>query len=194
MKTILLVTTFLLLQCGSKAQLNTVEKIRAHYIKTNTAITNAIKNKTGLFCNEIAVNKTGAPWADVGTYQKTTSFWYSTEMQVADAEEPNDLLEKIMIKTANASEKYAEEYLFYKGELVFYYYITFYKTDAGPQQDEHRIYFNKGKLLKHDVTKGSMDMQPETKKAIEDDALSGAKKLQQLFLSSNDYVSDSAAG
>ena len=192
MKILLLIAGLFFLSVNGKAQLATVEKIRAHYNKVNAAIAASIRQKTSMFCNEIAVNKTGAVWANVGAYQKTTAFWYSFADQ--EDEEPVELLEKVTTKTVSASDKYSEEFLFYKGELVFYYYITNYKTDKGPQQDEHRIYFNKGKLLKHDAAKGNMDIQPETAKAIEEEAVKNAKKLQQLFKTSNEYEDDPAAG
>lgn len=164
-----------------------MEKIRTHYNKVNATVAEAVKNKTSMYCNEVVLNKTGAVWSDVGTYQKTTAFWYSAEVQVVDSEEPNELLEKVTVKSVSASTRSAEEYLFYKGALVFYYLMEAYKSDKGPQQDEHRIYFNKGKLLKHDTAKGNMQIEPETAKAIENDALASAKKLQQLFKNSCDY-------
>lgn len=192
MKTALLIAGLFFLRVNGKGQLNTIEKIRAQYTKTNAAIAEAVKQKNTLFCNEVSVNKTGAVWANVGAYQKTTTFWYSFEDQ--EDEEPVERLEKVTAKTVSASDKSAEEYLFYKGELVFYYYTTWYKTEKGPRQDEHRIYFNQGKLLKHDTVKGNMEIQPETKKAIEDDALKNAKKIEQLFKTSNECEDDPAAG
>jgi hypothetical protein len=191
MKNVLpLFTCFLLIKFSAVAQFNTVEKIRAYYNKINGKISSAQKDKIGMYCNEVVVNKLGGSWPGVGNYQKRISIWYSDDPVSAGTDRPADYLEKVNISGESAGEKFTEEYLFWNGELLFYCFFDSYKENDIGQRDEHRLYFSKGKLLKYDLKQGSRGVEVETQKTIQNQALSHGNIMKTLFLNSCEYIKE----
>ncbi len=186
MKKQILLLSLLLLGFISNAQYNTVEKIRAYYTEVNQDINEAIKTKTGEYCNEVMVNAYKSSWPAVGNYQKKISMWYSDAPEASEEEKPVKLLDKVNVIAESAGNKYTEEYLFADGELIFYCFFDFYHYNGIVQKDEHRLYFNKGKVLKYDLKAGGHNEYPRDKADIPAEAIGHAKLIQQLFLSSCD--------
>ncbi len=149
-----------------------------------------MKDKVGMYCNEVVVNKTAASWPGSGNYQMRISLWYTDDPVSSEAERPAENLEKVNITGEIAAEKYTQEYLFYKGEMLFYCFFDSYKDNDISSRDEHRLYFNKGKLLKYDLKQGSRKVPAETQMDIQKEAIRQSKILKQLFLNSCGYDAD----
>lgn len=131
------------------------------------------------YSNTRVVNSKQKPWRAVGTYQKTTTFWYTDDPAMAEAtdETEESVLQFITIKYESTYDQY-EEYLFEHGKLVFYFYHFSY---AEENMQEHRFYFKDGKLLQY-LQKGSSEEPAYT---IDDapEIQNKAEQLTQSFLS-----------
>ena len=184
----LLCTSFVLIAFASKSQYNTVEKIRAYYNQVNSKISTAVKTNVGEYCNEITVNKLKGSWPGVGNYQKRISIWYGADPVAEGDGKPEQLLDKINLSGESAGDKFSEEYLFSKGELLFYLYIVSYKEAGISSKDEHRVYFSRGKVLKYDLKQGSRGVSEETQHDIPVEAIRHGKIMMQLFLNSCEYT------
>jgi hypothetical protein len=79
-----------------------------------------VEEGTGVYCNELVVNKRDKPWPAVGIYHRVIRFYYT----FGDREKnpyPDRLL-KITVTTKRSDKHEYAEYLFNPaGQLIFYY-------------------------------------------------------------------------
>jgi hypothetical protein len=103
----------------------------------------SVNEGTGLFCNELVVNKGDKPWPAVGIYQTIFKFYYT----YGDREKNPypDRLMKVTVATRRSDQKEYAEYLFNPaGQLIFHYE----KKDEEGTPVERRYYFSSERLIR----------------------------------------------
>ena len=158
-----------------------IEEIRRLDRQVNEQIAESerVEEGTGVYCNELVVNKRDKPWPAVGIYQTVFKFYYS----YGDREKnpyPNRLL-KITVTTRRSARQEYAEYLFNPaGQLIFY----FEKKDQEDAPVERRYYFFSEKLIRRMT--GQRVVPINSREALEAArlTLSEKKKLVDVFLKS----------
>lgn len=201
-----LLLTLLLLCCAPitalQAQPAGVDSVRAYYAWVNDRIARcgdtSEPDACPYYCNELRLNSGGRQWRAVGTFQTLVKFWYTDDPGFCpddpECKHAADVLHKITL-TANSTYKAYAEYLFRDGNLVFYYYKYSYPGLGSDMDQEHRFYFNAGKLLKYQQTlsatlqkaasvKGNSTTDIVYKQSDWKHILQNAKSYQSLFLNS----------
>jgi hypothetical protein len=122
-----------------------IEEIRRLDRQANLRIaeSESVPEGTGLYCNELVVNKGDKPWPAVGIYQTVFKFYYT----YGDREKNPypDRLMKVTIATRRSDRKEYAEYLFNPaGQLIFHYD----KKDEEGAPVERRYYFSAERLIR----------------------------------------------
>jgi hypothetical protein len=162
-----------------------IRSIRELYTRTNESIRLAQAKKTGeggpLYCNEVVTNRYDASWRAVGNYSRKAAFWYSDQPDFARYENLQEeaVLVKVEIEEVAAVRSVAEEYLFDKGELVFYYRKS---KAGGSAPGEERLYFRDKKMIRRLGQPAEEGFEPSDPAAT----LSRARSLQKSFLATFD--------
>ena len=177
---------FLVILLGSVLQVSAqgdkrIEEIRRLDRQVNEQIAESerVEEGTGVYCNELVVNKRDKPWPAVGIYQTVFKFYYT----YGDREKnpySNRLL-KITVTTRRSARQEYAEYLFNPaGQLIFY----FEKKDQDDAPVERRYYFFSEKLIRR--TTGQRVVPINSREALEAArlTLSEKKKLVDVFLKS----------
>lgn len=165
-----------------------IRLIRELYSRTNESIRLARANKNGeaapLYCNETVTNRYDGSWRAVGNYSRKAAFWYSDQPEFARRQNApaESVLVKVEVQETAAVRLVAEEYLFDKGELVFY----FRRSKAGDSTPvEERFYFH-GKTLIRRLGEPAAGTTGGADSIAPDQALARAKALQKSFLAAFD--------
>lgn len=177
---------FLVILLGSVLQIRAqegdkrIEEIRRLDRQVNEQIAESerVVEGTGLYCNELVVNKGDKSWPAVGIYQTVFKFYYTFGDREKDPY-PNRLL-KITVTTKRSARHEYAEYLFNPaGQLIFY----FEKDDEGSQADR-RYYFASERLIRR--MRGQRIVDINSREALEAVrvTLSEKKKLMEIFLKS----------
>ena len=175
----------LVLWVGSAAivQDDAVAAIQKRYAQVRENIALALKAEkegvgAGLYATELVANSHKAPWRAVGNYRKSTTFWYTDQPEFAVNENlpPAGVLVKIDVRIEASARRENEEFLFDKGQLVFYFHRVQYGDEPAL---ETRFYFRDGQVIR----------ALEGTKALEDKAaasavLGRAGTLVKIFLDS----------
>lgn len=178
---------FLVILLGSVLQVRAqegdkrIEEIRRLDRQVNEQIAESerVDEGTGLYCNELVVNKGDKPWPAVGIYRTVFKFYYTFGDREKDPY-PNRLL-KITVTTKRSARHEYAEYLFNPaGQLIFY----FEKKDEEGSQAESRLYFASNRLIK--LMRGQRIVPINSREALEAVrvTLSEKKKLMEIFLKS----------
>jgi len=158
-----------------------IEEIRRLDRQVNEQIAESerVEEGTGVYCNELVVNKRDKPWPAVGIYQTVFKFYYT----YGDREKnpySNRLL-KITVTTRRSARQEYAEYLFNPAlQLIFY----FEKKDEEDAPVERRYYFFSEKLIRRMT--GQRVVPINSREALEAArlTLSEKKKLVDVFLKS----------
>jgi hypothetical protein len=178
---------FLALFAGSCLQVTAqhldkrVEEIKRLYTQVNEQIAESerVEESTGVYCNELVVNKGDKSWPAVGIYRTVVKFYYTFGDREIDPY-PNRLL-KITVTTKRSDRQEYAEYLFNPaGQLIFYYEK---KNDEGSPA-ESRLYFAANRLIRRMKAQRIVDVN--SLQALEDakGALNEKTKLREIFLKS----------
>ena len=158
-----------------------IRLIRELYARTNEAIRLARAKEVGeavpLYCNETVTNRYDGSWRAVGNYSRKAAFWYSDQPEFARYQNAPEesVLVKVEVQETAAVRSLAEEYLFDKGELVFY----FRRSKAGESTPiEERFYFHGKKLIRRQGEPMAAKLEPTEPDAV----LTKAKVWQRSFL------------
>jgi hypothetical protein len=162
-----------------------IRLIRELYARANESIRLARAKQAGeaapLFCNEVVTNRYDGSWRAVGNYSRKAAYWYSDQPEFAryqNAPEESVLI-KVEVQETAAVRSLADEYLFDKGELVFYYR----SSKAGESNPvEERLYFRGGKLIRRLGAPTLGAFEPADASLV----LTKAKALQKSFLTTFD--------
>lgn len=136
-----------------------VEAIRryAKQVDMQIAESESLDEGTGIYVNELVVNKGGKQWPAVGIYRTVHKFYYT----FGDREKnpyPNRLL-KITITTRRSNRAESAEFLFNgAGQLIFYWS----KSDEAPPV-ETRYYFASQRLIRRMI--GSRIVETNSREA-----------------------------
>lgn len=178
---------FLVLFAGSGLQVTAqrvdkrVEEIKRLYTQVNEQIAESerVEESTGVYCNELVVNKGDKSWPAVGIYRTVVKFYYTFGDREIDPY-PNRLL-KITVTTKRSARQEYAEYLFNPvGQLIFYYE----KKDDEGSPAESRLYFAANRLIRR--IKGQRIVDVNSRQALEETkgALNEKTKLREVFLKS----------
>jgi len=117
----------------------------------------------------------------VGNYSRRVAFWYSDQPDFARYENLQEeaVLVKVEIEEVAAVRSVAEEYLFDKGDLVFYYRRS---KAGGALPGEERLYFRDKKMIRRLGQPAGEGFEPSDPAAT----LSRARSLQKSFLATFD--------
>lgn len=157
-----------------------IDEIRRLYEQVNAQIveSESVAEGTGVYCNELLVNKGDKSWPAVGIYRIAYKFYYTFGDREKDPY-PNRLL-KITV-TANRSDRQeSAEYLFNPtGQLVFYFEKNDENTPA-----ERRYYFAANRLIRG--MQGQRVVDRNSREALEAAraALLESKELADIFVKS----------
>ena len=158
-----------------------IRLIRELYARTNEAIRLARAKEIGeavpLYCNETVTNRYDGSWRAVGNYSRKAAFWYSDQPEFARYQNAPEesVLVKVEVQETAAVRSLAEEYLFDKGELVFY----FRRSKAGESTPiEERFYFHGKKLIRRQGEPMAAKLEPTEPDAV----LTKANVWQRSFL------------
>ncbi len=157
-----------------------IEAIRRLDRQVNEQIAESerVEEGTGVYCNELVVNKGDKSWPAVGIFKTVFKFYYT----FGDREKnpyPNRLLKITVTTDRSARHEYAE-YLFNPaGQLIFYYE----KDDEGSQA-ERRYYFASDRLIRR--MRGPRIVDINSREALQAArvALNEKKKLVDVFVKS----------
>ncbi len=177
----LLIAQYSALYAQSEEQL--IENIRSLYKNTNEQIAEAIKQSSGLYCNELVVNKHSASWRAVGNYQKKVRFWYDDDPFIADCDNPEGGCREVLKKIEeNIASTYSwnYEYLFESGKLVFCFAKYSYQNS---NNQEFRFYFHDNKLIRYLEKRDNQSEEFMYSKKDADKIQQQAEELMKLFLS-----------
>ena len=165
------------------AQEDPIAAIQKRYAQVRENIALALKAEkdgvgAGLYATEMVTNSHNAPWRAVGNYKKAVTFWYTDqpEFAVNDNLPPEGVLVKIDVRIEAAARRENEEYLFDKGNPVFYFHRVQYGDE--PAQ-ETRFYFRDGKVIR--ALSGTKVIEDRAAAAA---ALGAAGTLVKAFLAS----------
>ena len=158
-----------------------IEEIRRLDRQANEQIAESerVEEGTGLYCNELVINKGDKSWPAVGIYRTVFKFYYT----FGDREKnpyPNRLL-KITVTTKRSDRREYAEYLFNPaGQLIFYYE----KKDDEGSPAERRYYFANERLIRRMA--GQRVVPINSREALGEArvALNAKKKLMDIFLKS----------
>lgn len=157
-----------------------IEEIRRLYDQVNAQIveSESVEEGTGIYCNELVVNKGDKSWPAVGIYRMVYKFYYTFGDREKDPY-PNRLL-KITVMTNRSDRHEYAEYLFNPvGQLIFY----FEKDDEGAPA-ERRYYFAANRLIRR--MRGQRILDISSREALEAarGTLNEKQKLIEVFLKS----------
>jgi hypothetical protein len=162
-----------------------IRPIRELYARTNESIRLARAKETGggapLYCNEAVTNRYDGSWRAVGNYSRKAAYWYSDQPEFARPQNAPEesVLVKVEVRETAAVRSLAEEYLFDKGELVFY----LRSSKAGESTPaEERLYFRGGKLIRRLGAPTVGAFEPADASLV----LTKAKAWQRSFLATFD--------
>jgi hypothetical protein len=162
-----------------------IRLIRDLYSRTNEAIRLARAKEPGegalLYCNEAVTNRYDGSWRAVGNYSRKVAYWYTDQPEFARYQNAPEesVLVKVEVQETAAIRILAEEYLFDKGELVFY----FRRSKAGESAPvEERFYFQGKKLIRRLGEPTVTAFEPTDPEGV----LTRAKALQRSFLATFD--------
>lgn len=168
------------LQIAAQQDDKRIEAIRRLSIQVNQQIEESerVEESTGVYCNELIVNKGDKSWPAVGIYRTIVKFYYT----FGDREKnpyPNRLM-KITVTTNRSDRREYAEYLFNSTEQLIFYY----EKDGESAQSERRYYFASERLIRRML--GQRSVSTKTRDAVETVARAfGAKNnLKQIFLKS----------
>lgn len=179
---------FLVILLGSVLQVpaqggdKTIEEIRRLDRQVNEQIAESerVVEGTGVYCNELVVNKGDKPWPAVGIYRTVFKFYYTFGDREKDPY-PNALL-KITVTTRRSSRHEYAEYLFNpEGQLIFYYE----KKDEEGSPAERRYYFASERLIRRMTGKRVVDINSREALEAVSVALNEKKKLMDVFVKSH---------
>lgn len=159
-----------------------VQYIRQIYKNISDEIQNCLDAKEDCFwfCNRWTVNTCNrGNWSINGKYEERWNFWYDATPDAWEKNVPEEShLQKIIIDTETSSIVH-EEYVFWEGLLVFY----FYKWEENGVKAEYRFYFKKNRLVEYAVEQSEDNMTEAVKtKADTPLILENAKKFQKQFI------------
>ena len=158
-----------------------IEEIRRLDRQANEQIAESerVEEGTGLYCNELVINKGDKSWPAVGIYRTVFKFYYT----FGDREKnpyPNRLL-KITVTTKRSDRREYAEYLFNPaGQLIFYYE----KKDDEGSPAERRYYFASERLIRRMTGQRVVDINSRDALGEARVALNEKKKLMDIFLKS----------
>lgn len=144
------------------AQEDAIQAIREKYyeVKQWVNATDSDSLEYSHYYHDIRIrNVNNSPWRAVGIYQDTTHYYYSDEMEaeMMDGNTNDDrawAVAMVINSTQYSVNHEYSEYLYDKGELIFYYK----KTQVTAQEDtEYRYYFSNGKLIRYMVNQKIKD-------------------------------------
>jgi len=172
-----------ILQVAAQQGDQRIEEIRRldRQVNEQIALTERVEEGTGLYCNELVVNKGDKPWPAVGIYRTVLMFYYTFGDREKDPY-PNRLL-KITVMTNRSARQESAEYLFNPGgQLIFY----FEKGEEDPQA-ERRYYFASERLIR--LMRGQRIVDNNSRPALRAAlaVLKGKKKLVGIFLRSLEH-------
>lgn len=135
----------------------------------------SVDEGTGLFCNELVINKADKPWPAVGIYQTVFKFYYT----YGDREKNPypDRLMKVTVSTRRSDRKEYAEYLFNPaGQLIFHYE----KKDQEDAPVERRYYFSSERLIRR-MTGARID-SVKSREVLEGARVALGEKLKLVIL------------
>jgi len=152
-----------------------INNIRNQYGEINDLIEQC-RNKEvcALYQNTLEINSGNGSWRAVGTYSKNVTFWYNDDPDLCDecGENGIGVLRKIEIEEWSGVYKSSYEFLFSKGELIFYYLKN---------SDEYRYYFKNTMLIRYQENSLIISIDGIENSTVERIQKQGGT-LQQLFL------------
>ncbi len=178
-KLIVLISITLFGGFNSIAQ-DAVSTIRSHYKLYSQQIEDCKTSKENcqLYSNSCTINAENQPWRGIGEYKKEITFWYDDSPTHCDECGNNGIntLKLVSSTTTSGLTTSYEEWLFKKGELIFYYL-----KNTGEYESEFRYYYDDGVLIRY-IENGTQ-LEGNAALAKDSDKIkSNAGNLQKLFL------------
>jgi len=132
---------------GNSHAQDVVKQIRSRYIIITQQVADCNKETSdcNLYSNSLTINEQSLPWRGSGIYKKVTSFWYDDSPSHCDecGENGIESLKFISSNTISGLTNSYEEWLFQKGNLVFYY-----QKNSGEYSSEFRYYYWNKSLIR----------------------------------------------
>lgn len=177
---VLIILVGYVLQVGAQEADKRIEAIRllASQVDEQIAESERVEEGTGIFANELVVNKGDKPWPAVGIYRTVIKFYYT----FGDREKnpyPDRLL-KITVTTNRSDRHEYAEYLFNPaGQLIFHY-----QKDGESAESEIRSYFAGERLIRRMT--GERIGATSSRESVEAarSALAEKHKLREIFVRS----------
>lgn len=164
---------------SSKAQ-DAISVIRAHYKRISTQASDCKKNTENcqLYNNIYTINAGDQEWRAVGQYKKETTFWYDDSPRHCDECGENGIYTLKLISSTTTSGLITsyQEWLFKKGNLIFYYL-----KNTGEYESEFRYYYEGGVLIRY-IENGEQFEGNEASAKDLDKIKNKAGNLQKSFL------------
>lgn len=157
-----------------------IEEIRrlSRQVNEQIAESESSVESTGVYCNELVVNKGDKSWPAVGIYRMVFKFYYTFGDREKDPY-PNRLL-KITVMTDRSTRHEYAEYLFNPaGQLIFYF-----EKDDESSLAERRYYFASERLIRRMTGQRVVDINSREAVEAAKGALNEKKKLREIFLKS----------
>jgi hypothetical protein len=154
-----------------------IEETRRLYKQVNEQIATSEKEKpySGIFCDELVLNRNDNPWPAVGIYKSVVKAFYTFSHEEGEPY-PNRLLQITVSTKRSARSEYAE-YLFNPaGQLVF----CFEKNDGDPTA-ELRYYFANGRAIRITRDQKTIQLSNAELRAAQD-AMKEGLKFKRIFL------------
>jgi len=164
------------LQVGAQEEDRRIAEIRRLSTQVSEQIAESERNAegSGVYCNELVVNKGDKSWPAVGIYKTVFSFYYTFGDREKDPY-PNRLL-KVTVTTNRSNRHEYAEFLFNPaGQLIFY----FDKSEDGSQ--DRRYYFASNRLIRQMRGERVVAMNAREALRVAKRVFSEEKKLKQIF-------------
>jgi hypothetical protein len=129
--------------CAQQAD-SRIERIRRTTTQINDEVAESerVAEGTGVYCNELIVNKGDKSWPAVGIYRTVIDFYYTFGDREQDPY-PNRLL-KITVKTKRSDRNEYAEYIFNSAQQLIFYY----EKEGENTRSERRYYFASERVIR----------------------------------------------
>ena len=168
------------LQIAAQQDDKRIEAIRRLSKQVNEQIEESerVEEGTGIYCNELIVNKGDKSWTAVGIYRTVIKFYYT----YGDREKnpyPNRLL-KITVTTRRSDRHEYAEYLFNTAEQLIFHY----QKDGESATSEIRNYFAGETLIRRMLGQRTVATKSRATLDAARSALREKNKLREIFVRS----------
>lgn len=145
-------------------------------INEQIAESEKVAEGSGIYCNELVVNKGNKSWPAVGIYRVVTKFHYTFGDREKDPY-PNRLLKITVTTNRSSRHEYAEYFFNDAGQLVFYF-----EKESEDAQSERRFYFASGRLVRQMI--GSRTIDSNRGRALAKQVATRTLNFRKMFFAS----------